>query len=148
MTDISDPTRIESKVKRPVLVWVISIFYLISAGFTILSLVLIYSGLIPVNEVQKAYFDGLTPIDHISTVLIGSLNLLGAVFLFILRKHAFHFFLAGFVAGLMTTTYHIIAKNWIETIGTAGFIGAAIGWGISISIILYSKRLRNRGILN
>ena len=148
MPDISDPIRVESKAKRPVLVWVISIYYLISAGFTILSIVLIYSGLIPVDGVQKEYFDGLTLFDHISTVLIGSLNLLGAVFLFILRKHAFHLFLAGFVAGLIATAYHILAKNWIETIGTAGFIGAAIGWGISISIIFYTKRLSNRKILN
>jgi hypothetical protein len=67
-----EPPRIPAT--RPVLVWVISIFYFISAGFTILSLALIYSGLAPLRDEQRQYFQSLTAFDHTMTVLIAALN--------------------------------------------------------------------------
>ena len=78
--------------KRPKLVWVISIFYILSAGLEVLSLALIYSGAIPVNEAQKAYFSSQDIFDNIPTLATGSLNILGAILLFLLRRHAFHCF--------------------------------------------------------
>jgi hypothetical protein len=133
--------------KRPALVWVISIFYFLSAGWVLLSFFLIYSGAIPLNEAQKAYFQSQTFFDHASTVVIGASNLTGAVLLFLLRKQAFHFFVAAFSVGLALTLYQIAAKNWLGAIGGPGLVGAMIGWGISIAIILYSKRLTTRKLL-
>jgi hypothetical protein len=134
-------------VNRPALVWVISIFYFLSAGWVILSFALIHSGTIPLNEAQKEYFRSQTILDYGSTLVIGVSNLVGAVLLLALKKPAFHLFATAFGVGLALTVYQIFAKNWLGAIGGPGLVGAVIGWGISIAIISYSKRLISRGVL-
>ena len=133
--------------KRPALVWVISIFYFVSAGWTILSLALIYSGVIPLKEAQKTYFDSQTLCDHGSTLVVVVTNLAAAVLLFLLKKPAFHLFATAFFIGLMLTVYQVIVKNWLGVIGGPGLVGAIIGWGINMAIIIYSRRLISRGVL-
>ena len=133
--------------KRPKLLWIIAIFYILSAGWTVLSFALINSGTIPINEAQKVYFDSQNIFDITLTLAMASLNILGAIFLFLLRRHAFYCFLTAFSLGLLITVYHIMFKNWLGAIGGPGLIGAAIGWIISISIILYSKKLIKKEIL-
>ncbi|MBE2179053.1 MAG: hypothetical protein IAE97_01080 [Chthoniobacterales bacterium] len=132
---------------RPALVWVISIFYVVSVGWVALSFALIFSGLIPLTDVQKAYFQAQTVFDYESTALIGGANLVGAVLLLLLRRQAFPFFLTAFSFGLIQTLYQIVTKNWLGAIGGPGLVGAVIGWGISIAIILYTWRLVSKGVL-
>ena len=131
-------------MKRPINVWIICIFYLLSAGWTLLSYYLIHLGLIPLNEAQEGYFRSLTSFDYGSTIVISASNLLGAVFLFRLRKEALHFFVVALLASLVVTGYQIAAKNWIGSIGAPGFVGVMFGWGISVAIIVYSKRFTAR----
>jgi hypothetical protein len=133
--------------KKPKLVWVISIFYILSAGYTILSFVLISTGAIQVNEAQKAYFDSQSIFDDTLTLTMGSLNVLGAIFLLLLMRYAYHCFLTAFSLGIVMYVYHIIFKNWLGAIGGPGLVGAVIGWLISIAIILYSKKLIKKEIL-
>ena len=133
--------------KRPTLVWVISIIYVVSAGWTILSFVLVFSGAIPLNETQKAYFASQTIFDYGTTLLTGTANLVGAVLLFLLKKPAFYLFATAFCAGIAVTVYQIFAKKWLGAIGGPGLIGVVIGWGINIAIIVYSRRLISRGVL-
>jgi len=128
-------------MKRPAIVWTICIFYLFSAGWTLLSYLLIYFRLIPLNEVQEAYFRSLTTFNYVSTTVIAASNLVGTILLFRLKKEAFQFFVAAFVIGLAMTGYEIVAKNWIGAIGGPGLVGTFFGWGISVAIIIYSKRL-------
>lgn len=134
-------------INRPALVWVISIFYFVSAGWVLLSFALIFSGLIPLTDVQKTYFQAQTVFDYGSTALIGGANLVGAVLLFLLRRQAFPFFLTAFSFGLIQTLYQIVTKNWLGAIGGPGLVGAVIGWGISIAIIVYTWRLVSKGVL-
>jgi hypothetical protein len=134
-------------IKRPKLVWIISMFYIISTGWTIISFVLILSGSISLNEAQKAYFDSQNIFDNIFTIAIGSLNFLGAILLFLLKRHAYYCFLSAFALGILMVVYHIIFKNWLDAIGDPGLVGAVIGWLISIAIILYSNKLIKNEIL-
>jgi hypothetical protein len=133
--------------KRPALVWVISIFYIVSAGFTLLSFALIFSESIPLNEAQRAYFQSQTPFDYGSSFLIGLGNLTGAVLLFLLRRHAFHCFAGAFALGILLLGYQILAKNWLGAIGGPGLVGALIGWGIAVAIIVYTRKLITQGLL-
>jgi len=128
-------------MKRPAIVWTICVFYLFSAGWTLLSYLLIYLRLIPLNEVQDAYFRSLTTFNYVSTTVIAASNLVGAILLFRLKKEAFQFFVAAFVISLAMTGYEIVAKNWIGAIGGPGLVGTVFGWGTSVAIIIYSKRL-------
>lgn len=134
------------KHKRPKLVWIITIFYIFSAGYTLLSFVLIYGGLIPLNETQQAYFNSLNIFDISLIIITGVLNLIGAIMLFLLRKFAYYAFLSAFILSMLMIVYQAIFKDWISAIGSR-LIGAVIGWCISIAIILYAKSLMSKEIL-
>jgi hypothetical protein len=135
------------RTKRPKLVWVITIFYLVSAGWTLLSFVLIYSGFIAVTEAQAVYFRSQNIIDVVFTVLIGLLNVVGAILLFLLRRRAYHMFLFALLLGLLMIVYQILFKDWLAAIAGPGLVGAAIGWGISIAVIIYARKHVKAGIL-
>ncbi len=146
MTETSQPPEMPP-TKRPVLVWVISIFYGLGGAWSLFALSLILSGAIPIPDVQRDYFDGLTMLDHFFTVVISGANLIGAILLFCLRKHAFHFLLGAFAAGLILTGCHIIAKDWLAVIGAPGLFGAFIGWSINVAVIVYAKHLSSTNVL-
>ena len=135
------------RTKRPVLVWMISIWYVLSNGLTFLSLLLTFSGEVPLNGAQKGYFLSQTPFDYGLAGVVMALNLIGAVLLFFLKKLAFRYFLIAFCFGIGVTIYQVLIKNDLSAVGLSGGLGILIGWGISIAIIAYSKRLIQRGIL-
>lgn len=128
-------------------IWAISIFYLVSAGWTLLSFVLIYSGAISVNPAQRAYLDSLSPFDLGITVLIGLFNLSGAVALFVLNRLAFKLFATAFAASILVALWHATTRGWVQALGGPGFIGAMIGYGISAAVCFYAWKLTQRGVL-
>jgi hypothetical protein len=134
--------------KRPKLVWMITIFYVISAGWTLISFALIYSGVIEVTKAQEAYFKSQTFLDALITVAIGSLNVIGSISLFFLKRKAFYLFLSAFILSMLTIPYEIFFKQWLAAIGGPGLIGSIIGWVISFAIIIYARRLIKHDILN
>ena len=133
--------------KRPGWVWAISIFYFISAVFTLLSFYVIFSGRISIDPAQKAYFDSLTPIDYGITIILGLLNLTGVVTLFLLRRQAFYFFTGSFIVNILMTIWHLLSKGWIAAIGGPGLVGVIISWGLLIAVCLYSRSLIKAGVL-
>jgi len=133
--------------KRPGWVWAISIFYFISAVFTLFSFYLIFSGKISIEPAQKAYFDSLTPLDHGITIILGFFNLTGAVTLFLLRRQALYFFTGSFAVNILMTVWHSLSKGWVAAIGGPGLVGVIIAWGLLIAVCLYSRRLIKAGVL-
>lgn len=133
--------------KRPGWVWAIFILYFLSAAYTLLAFFLIYSGAIPLQPEQRAYFSQLTLFDHGISALIGTLNLAGAVTLFLLRRMAFNLFTTAFALGILTTVWHIVEKGWVAAIGSAGLVGAFFGWALAIAICVYTWRLGKAGVL-
>lgn len=133
--------------KRPVWVWVITIFFLLSAVWTLLSFYLILSGSIPIDPAQKAYFDQLTPLDYLSTVGVGLINIAGAITLFMLLKIARILFLCSLVLSLGITAWHATTKGWVEAIGGAGLVGAMIGYAILAIVCVYAWHLTKKGVL-
>ncbi len=136
-----------SKKKRPVLVWVISIFYLFSFAWTTLSFFLIFSGVIPLPPEQEAYFNNLTTFDYGYTFLLMGINLAGAISLFLLRKIALYLFVGGLAISILSTIWHILTKGWLQAVGSAGLTGSLIGYVISIAICIYIWKLTNKGVL-
>ena len=55
---------------RPLAVWVIAIFYLLSIVSTLLSLVSVLTGVVEVTPAQQRYFDSLGPVDYLGNSLI------------------------------------------------------------------------------
>ena len=133
--------------RRPGWIWVISIFYMLSGGWTLLSFYLIFSGSIPLMTAQRAYFEALSSVDMLLTFLIGLVNLSGAIALFLLRRVAFHLFVGALVASTILTVWHAATKGWIQALGGAGFLGVIIGYGMIVAVCVYSWKLMKQGTL-
>lgn len=133
--------------KRPRWVWVISIFYFLSAGWTLLSFYLISAGLVPLNAAQEAYFATLATVDYGVTILMGLAAFTGAVALFFLRKVALYLFLTSFGVNILLTLWHVMSKGWVEAIGGAGLFGAMMGLGLMLAVCIYTWKLIQRGTL-
>ncbi len=135
------------KNKRTVWVWVISIFYFFSAGYTLLSFYLIHSGFVSLPEETRLYLEGLSVFDYIFTILIGLMNLSGAVTLFLLRKIAYPLFLISFISNILMSIIHMLTRDLLSAFVSGGAIGMFIGWGIILAACLYSRHLSKSGVL-
>lgn len=133
--------------KRTKWIWVISIFYFFSVGYTLLSFLLIYSGKIPLAPAQKVYFENLSILQLAVTLITGIANFSGAIFLFFLKRIAFYCFLTGLVISALQTIQQIIFSNWLHAIGGAGFVGFLIGYGIAVLVCVYCWRHIKKGLL-
>ncbi len=160
-----ETNNLSAKKNRPVLVWVISIFYLISFPLTILSfgLFFIFRNIFPLTAGQEAYFNNLTTFDYGYTVLLMGINLAGAISLFLLRKTALYLFAGGLTIGTLYTIWRISTKGWLQAMGVGGpiegnliiqvasiigaLIGACIGYAISIAVCVYVWKLKKDKIL-
>ncbi len=142
MADDSPPTK-----KRPGWVWVISIFFFLSAPLILLSFYLISTGAVPLDAAGEAYFSSLTGLVYGLTIFMGSANLLGATALFLLRKFAFYLFAAAFGANLLLTAWHIATKAWVAEIPGSGPVGALFGLAVGVAVCVYCWRLIQRGVL-
>jgi len=133
--------------KRPVWVWVITILYTFSFGFTLLSLWIVLSGALPMTPANEEYFAGLGPLDYITSLGLGLLTLTGAALLFLMRKAAVLLFVASLALNLGLTLVHALTKNWAQAMGGSGLVGASVGWVILGAVTSYSWRLRQAGKL-
>jgi hypothetical protein len=133
--------------KRPGLVWVIFIYYMVRYSFSILSVTLISDGVIPVNSTIKAFFDSWSASSKILILIESSLNIAGAVFLFLLRRHAYYYLLAALGFVILMDVYAIVINNWLTAIGSSGLVDIVKGWLIGIAVIFYSRYLIKKGIL-
>jgi len=133
--------------KRPKKVWLISVFYLFSAGFILLSFYLINSGKVPLSEAQQTYFASLNPLDYFFSITLGVINMSGAISLFLLRKVAYPLFVCALALRFVLSGWFALNKGWLAVLGGTGGVSPLIGWGISIAVCIYTKRLINRGVL-
>jgi hypothetical protein len=120
--------------KRPLGVWLILAFYLLGMGFVCFEVLSLAS-----------YFPNLE-ILALNATFVGGLNLAGAVLLFRLRKGAVLFFAVAFVFSTAANIPGVLRSNW-KAIDLSNLGDMAIGILVSLAILLYAMRLRQRGIL-
>jgi len=137
----------QPRERRPRLVWAVFLWYLFSAGYTLLSFWLIYSGSIRVSPEAAAYLTNLSPFDQAFTVLLMLLNLGGAVALVMLRKVAFQLFATALALSLLLTIIHAFARGFVAALGGAGAVGLILGYGVGIVVCIYAWKLRASGVL-
>lgn len=136
-----------TKSKRPKLVWVIFIFYVLSAVLMLYSFYLVYNRSISGTEAQEQYFASQSVVEYGLTVLLLALNFAAALYLFFMRKKAPYLFSVNLLLSFLLTVWHTLTKGWLSAVGGSGLIGIIIGWGISIAVCAYSWRLLRRGVL-
>jgi hypothetical protein len=133
--------------KRPKWVWVILVFYIVSAIFTLPSFALIYSGAVPLNAAQQEYFSGLGIFDFLFSIALATINLWGTVQLFRLRRSAVRVYTVALTLNVVLWIYHLAAKNFMQAAGASGLVGGLVGLGILAAILFYSRNLARNGIL-
>ena len=132
---------------RPAWVWVITVFYVLSIGFSVLSVALLFSGALPLTPAQRTYFANLGPFDYMMSLGLGLLTLTATIFLFALRKVAVPLFAASLFFNLGFSIVHATTTVWARAMGGSGLIGALIGWAILGIVALYARHLRQLGVL-
>jgi len=136
-----------NKVKRPISVWVISIFYTLSFGFSLISVLLTLTGIIPINQAQQNYYASLGVVDYITTIIITILGLSATITLFMLRRIAVTLFGMMLCIDIVLTVIQIFGTNYLAAIGGPGFVGTIISYIILFFIFIYSKNLAKKHIL-
>ncbi|HTL02312.1 MAG TPA: hypothetical protein VL243_08800 [Vicinamibacterales bacterium] len=132
---------------RPLAVWVIAIFYLLSMASTLVSLAAVLTGIVAITPEQQRYFDSLGPVDYLGNVLILLIGAWAVLELFLMRKAAVRAFVIALVMNVGLTAFHLLATNWREAAGGSGLATVIVSWIVSVGVLLYAKRLSNRGVL-
>lgn len=133
--------------RRPRLVWVIFIFYMLSAIGTLFSFYIVFSGTVALPEAQRQYIDSLTFFDHAMTALMMGINVVAAIQLFRLRRISAILFPSALLLGVLFTAWHVATKGWLAATGGSGISSMLFGWGIAVAICVYAWRLASKGIL-
>src|SRR5262249_54444333 len=136
-----------SSDRRPKWVWIICIFYLLSVGGTVLSMAVVLSGLLPLDAESQAYFSNLGIIDYLSMIGLGLLNIVAVVLLFRLRKSAVFVFGLSLALNIALVLVHALTTNWLKAAGGSGPLEMLFGWLITVGVIQYARRLKDRGVL-
>jgi len=131
--------------KRPIGVWIITVYFAVTVPFILYGLYLMVSNQVPMNDAQAVYVSNINPLDITATVMIGLSNIIGAVSLFYLRKAALTFFGVSLAINIALTIWHIISKGFVEVIG--GALPIFIGFALLLSIIGYTAYLSKKQIL-
>ncbi len=138
----------QEQVKRPKLVWAITIFFVISVLLLLLSAFLVLTGQVPLSPAMQAYFDSLSAFEYSFSILTAVLNVAGAISLFRLRIFAVWLFAINVGLGTFYALWHTLTTNWLEAMAEAGGLGGAfLGWAIGLGIVFYAWRLKQKGVL-
>ena len=98
---------------RPIGVWIISIFYLLSIASTLVSLASVITGVVEVTPAQRQYFDSLGPVDYLGNLLILLISAWAVIELFLLRNAAVRAFIIALVMNVGLTAFHLIGMGRI-----------------------------------
>jgi hypothetical protein len=132
--------------KRPLLVWLITLFSGLAIVLTLASFVLVYSGRVPLNPAEKSYFQGLGIFDHATTALLMVLNTAGVILLFRLRKSAVPLIVGASALNLALTIRAELVTRWAQATGPV-HTGAICGVGLALAIAYYAENLRRKRLL-
>jgi hypothetical protein len=129
---------------RPKLVWVVFLFYLLTNAVAVGSLLWLWHAS-SVSPQALAAIQAISPLGWVFTGLSVALHVSGAFALLALRRSAFTLLFAGLCLGVVQTLL-----NGIQLFTEAGVLSnlpILISWVIDVSVCLYVRSLRSRGVL-
>lgn len=133
--------------KRPILVWVIFLFYLISSIQVIVGLFFITAGGVEMTPESQAYLATFTVWDRVIGYLNAGVTLVGVSLLFALRRQAVNVLALAFALNLFSTALVWLRNNPAAYIAPTGLAAQAVGIAIFGAVVYYSWRLLKRGVL-
>jgi len=133
---------------RPVWVWLISIFYILTNSSSLLSYALIHFEVFTLSEPQMAYFENLTAIDYVLSIGNSVLVITAAAFLLSMKKASVNLFGAAFILNFITTALQVNKINFNESLKVPGLLAMFVGVALVFGVYLYCRRLNMRGLLH
>ena len=137
MNDDSDVRR-----GRPVQVWLISLSGLLFVAWTLLAVVLVWSGAVLVGTPIETNLSEKLP-----TIILGLLIVAAAVALLLLRRTARDLFVCALGLDLLLTASHSTQTGWAEELWGGGSVVKLIWHAYLIVACISAWRLRNKGML-
>jgi hypothetical protein len=152
MTEIAAPPIVSNR--RPVWVWVIFVFYVVSVGWGLALQCLMFLGLYTLPPEQQALVGDMSAAARLFAVASGILALVAATSLWLLRKVAFPLFSLVLVLGIGATVKHTLPGGMYNKMFAQGPIMTFVtvfsvtgGVLLSVAIWWYVLHLRRRGVL-
>ena len=136
------PTR-----KRPVLVWIIFLFYLISCVQVIVAMFFVAAGGVEMAPEQQAYLAKFTVMDRVIGYANAGITLVGVTLLFSLRRQAVNVLGLAFALNLFSTAVVWIKTDPVAVTSPTGLLAQALGLGTFGLVVFYAWRLNKRGTL-
>ena len=131
--------------KRPVWVWIISVFTFLTAGITLLAI--LAAAMLPINEVETDVAPA-TLFDYVAALVFSLAAVVAAIYLLRLRKAAFYWFTVPFVASVLLSFWDAMTKGVAESMIGQDVVGYAVfGVVIGLAICVYCWSLIKKGIL-
>ena len=137
--------------KRPVLVWIITIFMAFGVTGGIISSVLALSGNPIGGQVAADYMRslGIGPLDHVYTIIVMAVSAAGYVYLFRLRTPAVPILAVIFAVGLVHAAVKVATVPAYRAMFTnvPSLWTILAGWTINLLILGYIWWLYRKGVL-
>jgi hypothetical protein len=134
--------------RRPIVVWVITIFEVIGIIGGVYTAIAALSGKPVGGPEAEPYTKFLTTYDHLATLLVSAISAWATVELFRLRRRALPLLIASFVVGLVIAAYNLAFRpDYRAMFDAVGYWGLVVGWSLNIAIIGYVWWLRSKEVL-
>jgi hypothetical protein len=119
--------------RRPLVLWLILVYYVATAISTIILFALLRPGVLPLDAQDTALLATISAPDYAVTATASAVVVLGAVLLFALKKAALPVLYISLALSIVLGLWYGFAswRWWVPLIGT----------------IAYAERLRRRGML-
>ena len=147
---MSDSLEIKSE-GRPWHLWVVGIWCLLTSGMGAFDWVMTITKneayLAQVPQETLNYYFGF-PVWMFVLWAVGNFGgVIGAILLLLRKGISIWFLAAGFAAGVIATIYMYAFKGGLEVTGTPGLITSVVILGIAGLVVVYARRMKEKGVL-
>ena len=134
-------------MKRPPFVWMIAVYYGISAVWTLAAFLLASAGIIWMDKTADAFWAGLTMWEILVPVGEGLLTISAVIALFFLKTVAFRLFLAIWILDTFEYFRIVFSSPFVERLDPSEGIVLFLSYALISLVVYYTYRLKKNRIL-
>jgi hypothetical protein len=121
--------------KRTIGIWLIFLYLVLFTGISLLGMIQVHSGKLPLSPVEKEYFGSLSFLDIGLTLACSLVILCGAFALLLLRRVAFHLFAIGLILSAADHIWDSVAR--FELSSGSNTLHAIVYYGVVLAAWAY-----------
>lgn len=134
--------------RRPILVWLIFLFYFTTSLLGIVQLFYVTAGGVHLSPEQQAYLARFSVFDRVIGYVNVALTIVGVTLLLALRRLAVAVLALAFVLNLFSTAVVWIRSDFLRLVSGAGLAVQCGGMVLFGAVVLYAWWLGRRGVLS